>query len=144
MRSFKPAQKTVFKMNMDDEVLFPELATTIELKKTTSNLNFLEASQKTPTSEYNNNGPLKPGWVYLTLDDKTNAVIQKKNDDLSLTFPLDEDHLLQDKMNYAILTMIYTWDKYRKNYEELNGEDAYQYNYCSSYYIEDTEYDADE
>jgi hypothetical protein len=47
-------------------------------------------------------------------------------------------------MNYAILSMIYTWDKYRKNYEELNGEDAYQYNYCSTYCIEDTEYEADE
>jgi hypothetical protein len=142
MRSFKPEQKTVFKMNMDDEVLFPELATTIELKKTTSNLNFLEASQRTPRSDDNDNSTLKPGWVHLTLDDKTKTVIQKKNDDLF--FPLDEDHLLQDKMNYAILSMIYTWDKYRKNYEELNGEDAYQYNYCSTYCIEDTEYEADE
>lgn len=157
MKSFKQTQKTLtkFKMKLDDIEAFPELVSTPlktesdinneldAMTKNKCNLNFLDVSQRT-TTDIKDDKSFKPGWVVLSFDDENNTVVQKINDNSS--DPLDEDefYILQNEMKSVISSMIYTWDKYRKHYEELNGEDAYQYNYFSLNCLDEAEYEEDE
>lgn len=156
MKSFKQSQKisTNFKIKLDDMQTFPELVTTpfnteshannnLDLTKNKSNLNFLEVSQMI-NSDVKDDNSLKPGWVSLTLDSNNNTVIQNSNDSSSSSLDEDEFISLQNEMKSVISSMIYTWDKYRKHYEELNGEDAYQYNYFSSNCLHEEEYEEEE
>jgi hypothetical protein len=135
MSSFKPksSKSQILNAKIDDMREFPELFSKNEITKSTSSLNFLEVSQKTAQSIIKEEG-LKPGWVELTLDKETNSIVSKKNE----TF-LEDCYTFQDEVNRVILSLTLCWDRYKKNFEELNGEDTYQYAY--SYYFEDYEQD---
>jgi len=135
---------TTFKKNkslsikIDDSREFPEFLH--NNVKTTTNLNFLEASQKIVVSSSKEETIVKPGWVKITMDDKNNSIIYKDND----THVSNENDIFQESVDRALSTMNYLWERYKKNYEDLNGEDAYEYNYSSFYYIDYTDQETDE
>jgi hypothetical protein len=137
MSSFRKPTSTqnLLKSKIDDMIEFPELFYKNETTKSTSSLNFLEASQK-PMESIVKEGGVKPGWVELTIDKETNSIVTQKNKHL-----LDDNNMFQDEVNRAILSLALCWERYKKNFEELNGEDSYQYIY-SNYFIDDEQDDS--
>jgi hypothetical protein len=142
MSSFKIKTRQTTKSNIkiDDVGEFPELLHKNIMSNSTSDLNFLEASQRTASS-FEKKETLKPGWVELSIDPQDNSVIWRKHDNDTST--IDEHTRFQANVKHVIATLIFCWERYKKNYEELNGEDAYEYNYCS-YPTDDGEEDTEE
>jgi hypothetical protein len=75
-----------------------------------------------------------PGWVRIT-QNKEHKIICEYGE---TTYKGIEERSLNDEMNDAIEMMKENWRRYKENYIELYGEDAYD-KYCIPY----NEYDSD-
>ena len=125
-------KKKEIKIDTTDLSLFPELSSykNAENQKK-NNLDFLLASntisEKTPEEE-EERIILKPGWVLLTKN-KTDNTTQWE------VSPEIEEFKLQAEIKErkdVVSDMISTWQKFKRDYEEIHGEEAYIYNYTKN------------
>lgn len=130
---FKKLQITIDTSNSD---LFPELSQISSQKKEEPDLNFLNAissEEKKPDKTFE----MMPGWIYLTKNLKDNKTVWNP--------PLEIVNINTDNdTNREIILMLYSnWERYKNQYEELHGEEAYDYNH-GTYYYEDYDEDIEE
>lgn len=121
---FKKPQITIDTSNSN---LFPELSQISLQKKEEPDLNFLNAissEEKKPDETFK----MMPGWVYLTKNPKDNKIIWNPPREMVDT---------NNDTNKEISFMLYSnWERYKNQYEDLHGEEAYNYNH-GIYYYED-------
>uniref|UniRef100_A0A6C0BAJ1 Uncharacterized protein n=1 Tax=viral metagenome TaxID=1070528 RepID=A0A6C0BAJ1_9ZZZZ len=129
-------KKKEIKIDTSDSSLFPELSSYKNIENQNQNqnqicLDFLSASNtvsENKSEEEEEKIILKPGWVLLTKN-KTDNTTQWK------VSPEIEEFKLQIEINEkkeAISDMISTWQKFKREYEEIYGEEAYIYNYTKN------------
>jgi hypothetical protein len=85
----------------------------------------------------NSENNIEPGWVQIQTVNKQivfkygHTTINNNDDEHTQKY-------VEHNMNNAIATMSTNWDKYRTNYDELNGEGSYDDVYYLSQNYEDT------
>ena len=98
---------------------------------------------------------INPGWVQITKSKINNKIILKHGIPTEYGVQLKKQEELENDLNYnmnrGIEKMKYRWEKYKSDYDNMNGEGAYDEKYTlppvygSEYDTEDeTEYDSDD
>lgn len=136
--SFIPGS-SVFKkpeLQMQSETQFPSMQQSPQQpeKQQVQTLDFLQASTKEEETDEDTKKDwvLKPGWIEITKD-----YIQSRKD----ANTTKEDY--HKEVQKTILSMMTTWEKYRKDYIDLYGEESYDYYYTSNEMYDDSEWDAE-
>jgi hypothetical protein len=79
---------------------------------------------------------VNPGWVQISKSKTSNELIWKYGPSTEYTIKLKKQEELENDLNYcmnkAIETMKERWDKYEQEYDEINGEGAYDEKFRSS------------
>jgi len=79
---------------------------------------------------------VNPGWVKISKSKTSNELIWKYGPSTEYTIKVKKQEELENNINYcmnkAIETMKERWDKYEKEYDEINGEGAYAEKFRSS------------
>lgn len=121
IRSKNDFKKMETIIDISSSTLFPELSENIQ-KKETNNLNFLEAVAII-NDEKNVNEPreVKPGWVYLTKNVADNEIVWNP--------PSKEEDTNDCDFQKSFLQMTLNWEKYKQQYEEINGDGSYDRTY---------------
>ena len=152
MNTFKPREKkniisgtSLFKKKIEkmpdvsDDIQFPELNE--NLCKLTPQINtkldFLDASTKPVIFENKHVDEmliLKSGWVHITKNLSTNKSIITSIEENKNTH-----NNYQENANEIIENMIQRWNRYKRDYIDLYGEDTYIHFYTTNDY--DCDYD---
>ena len=108
-------------IDISSSTLFPELSENNQ-KKETTDLNFLEATGTT-NDEKNVDEPResKPGWVYLTKNSIDNKIVWNP--------PSREEDTNDYDFQKSFSQMTFNWEKYKQQYEEINGDGSYDRTY---------------
>jgi hypothetical protein len=129
-------KKKEIKIDTSDSSLFPELTScknveTQNQNQKQNNLDFLSASntvsEKT-LEEEKEKIILKPGWVLLTKNKKDNTTQWEFSPEIE---EFEQKSEIKGR-NEAVSDMIFTWRKFKQNYEEMYGEEEYIYNYTKN------------
>lgn len=125
---FKKTQQII---DISSPTLFPELLFSSNFcKKEITDLNFLEATTVINDEKHSNEPwEVKPGWVYLTKNIKDNTTVW--NPQLK-----EEQDKSGDNYQKFFSQMTLNWEKYKKQYEEINGDGSYDATY-GVYEVED-------
>jgi hypothetical protein len=79
---------------------------------------------------------IKPGWVQISKSKTSNEIIWKHGPLTPYQIQQQKQEELENNINYcmnkAIETMKERWDKYEQEYDEINGEGAYDERFRSS------------
>jgi hypothetical protein len=84
----------------------------------------------------NSENNIDPGWVQIHTINK--QIVFKYGHNSTNNNNEHTQKYVEHNMNNAIATMSANWDKYRTNYDELNGEGSYDDVYYLSQNYEDT------
>jgi len=115
-----------------NEFNFPVLGNKESLQKVEDNtVNFLEIMKKEKTDTLSIIEKIPPGWVRINKGANNDAIFEYGESKPETNF-VKIDHSLQEQTNNVIEIMKSRWEKYRENYIELYGEDAYEKNYISN------------
>ena len=143
--SFTPSLtsgSSVFKkpeLQLQSETQFPSMQQSTQQpeKQPVQTLDFLQASTKEEEEtdeDTKKDWVLKPGWIEITKD----YIQSRKDTNTSIN---KEDY--QKEVQKTILSMMTTWEKYRKDYIDLYGEESYDYYYTSNEMYDDSEWDTE-
>ena len=72
------------------------------------------------TKYQHNNITIVPGWTHIS---KTNNIINKSTNNINKSTNKSN---LNNEVNHMIDNMINNWNRYEEQYNEINGENAYQ------------------
>jgi len=143
--SKKPEIKPVFSLETES---FPDLSCKKEnvsnkLETDKLSTNFKDILRpKTKTEEISNTqNKIRPGWVEIS--NKQNKIIYNYGPKTCYEIKMKQQEELEKTPNYimnkAITMMIENWERFKENYDDINGEGAYE-----QIYVLPPVYDSDE
>ena len=120
------------------DLYFPELFNKKEAQlMSDDNRNYLETLIKKNESsdKENDDNDVLPGWVVIQYDKKSNGIIKKYNEEFrNERMVMDKEEEEQKRINQMMNQLADHYERYKRNYIDLWGEDEYQKMYISKYY----------